>query len=177
MVTNVIIRFIWIGYIPLAGLEYRSRAFTFAMLEMLRRWQWNFFRVETEQVGNTDQYRISKDVPLPYRLEPDESEDEMVRTIDQRSGRERWGWRSAAVTMDRLRKRVVSGAKEEVREVREAYHHGARGPPGTINAGPRGVSEHMPTPTAGCSTGGGLNSVWTTTTGLCVTRLRQETAT
>lgn len=58
-VINVLIRFIWVWYIPAAASHLRVRAFFFALAEMLRRWQWNFFRVETEQVGNTDQYRVS----------------------------------------------------------------------------------------------------------------------
>ena len=54
------------------------------MLEMLRRWQWNFrkphhssystagsywfgsVRMENEHLGNIDQYRVTRDVPLPY---------------------------------------------------------------------------------------------------------------
>ncbi len=67
------------GYLPRAGIDFRLRNFIFAMLEMLRRWQWNFFRVETEQVGNTDQYRISKDVPLPYRFEGSESDNDLAK--------------------------------------------------------------------------------------------------
>jgi hypothetical protein len=73
LVTNLLIRFIWVGYIAKGGLHIRVRAFSkfpllvqqcrsltvtdrlhrllipvFYALEMLRRFQWNFFRVENE---------------------------------------------------------------------------------------------------------------------------------
>jgi hypothetical protein len=42
MVYNVVIRFVWIWYIPHAGGYIRVRSFFFALAEMLRRWIWNF---------------------------------------------------------------------------------------------------------------------------------------
>ena len=36
------IRFVWIIYLPHRGPQFEVRAFIVAMLEMLRRWQWNF---------------------------------------------------------------------------------------------------------------------------------------
>ena len=64
---------------------------------MLRRWQWNFctynpggrsvtdpvfaVRVETEHLGNADAYRVTREIPLPYRrIEPDSEEDDMTAT-------------------------------------------------------------------------------------------------
>ncbi|KAL1412764.1 Xenotropic and polytropic retrovirus receptor 1 [Vanrija albida] len=78
MVTNIIIRFIWVWYIPTPrSLHPRARSFMFATFEMLRRWQWNFFRVETEHLGNADAYRVTREIPLPYRRVDDEgSEDD-----------------------------------------------------------------------------------------------------
>jgi len=61
MVSNVIVRFIWVWYIPKSTKDVPLKSFIFATMEMLRRWQWNFFRVETEQVGNTDQYRVTRE--------------------------------------------------------------------------------------------------------------------
>ncbi|KAF8483140.1 EXS family-domain-containing protein, partial [Gautieria morchelliformis] len=66
IVSNVMIRFIWTMYIPSGGLNNRLRAVIAAGLEMLRRFQWNFYRLENEQIGNTDQYRATREVPLPY---------------------------------------------------------------------------------------------------------------
>ncbi|KAL7409912.1 EXS family-domain-containing protein, partial [Mrakia frigida] len=69
LVSNLLIRCIWVGYIPQGGLNIRVRAFIFYAFEMLRRFQWNFFRVENEQIGNIDAYRITRELPLPYELQ------------------------------------------------------------------------------------------------------------
>jgi hypothetical protein len=82
-ISNLAIRFSWIIYLPHRGLPFDVRSFIVAMLEMLRRWQWNFrkplitqfvresnsvdlVRLENEHLGNIDQYRATRDVPLPY---------------------------------------------------------------------------------------------------------------
>jgi len=46
------------------------------MLEMLRRWQWNFYRLENEHLGNMDQYRVTREVPLPYTVDDTGGEDD-----------------------------------------------------------------------------------------------------
>ena len=56
MVSNVAIRFIWIIYLFGTSKSVPIRAFIAASLEMLRRWQWNFLRLENEHVGNADTY-------------------------------------------------------------------------------------------------------------------------
>lgn len=74
------------------------RSFIAGFLEMLRRLQWNFCklnpvphlppgltsfsldRLENEHLGNMDQYRVTREVPLPYafndRSREDDSDDE-----------------------------------------------------------------------------------------------------
>ncbi|KZT23700.1 EXS-domain-containing protein [Neolentinus lepideus HHB14362 ss-1] len=69
IITNVMIRFIWLLYVPAAGPNFVVRTFIAAMLEMLRRWQWNFYRLENEHLGNMDQYRVTREVPLPYAID------------------------------------------------------------------------------------------------------------
>ncbi|KAF9051368.1 EXS-domain-containing protein [Panaeolus papilionaceus] len=66
MVSNLLIRFIWVIYIPHHDSSAQLRAFLVGLLEVLRRWQWNFFRLENEHIGNMDQYRVTREVPLPY---------------------------------------------------------------------------------------------------------------
>lgn len=44
MVTNFFVRFIWVWYLPNITAHTHMRSWIFAMCEMLRRWQWNFFR-------------------------------------------------------------------------------------------------------------------------------------
>ncbi|KIM89689.1 hypothetical protein PILCRDRAFT_193808 [Piloderma croceum F 1598] len=76
LVSNVLIRFIWVFYIPERGPSITLRTFIGGMLEMLRRWQWNFFRLENEHLGNMDQYRVTREVPLPYRFDETAHEEE-----------------------------------------------------------------------------------------------------
>ncbi|KAJ6595865.1 EXS-domain-containing protein [Mycena vulgaris] len=69
IVTNTLIRFLWILYIPANGPDVMLRSFIVGVLEIVRRWQWNFYRLENEHLGNVDQYRVTREVPLPYSLE------------------------------------------------------------------------------------------------------------
>ena len=41
-----------------------------AFLEMIRRWNWNFFRLENEHLNNCGQFRATKDIPLPFPVRP-----------------------------------------------------------------------------------------------------------
>src|SRR5882762_8894627 len=41
-VSNVVMKFNWLIYIPDRGPSMLVRTFVAALLEMLRRWQWNF---------------------------------------------------------------------------------------------------------------------------------------
>ena len=75
-VTNVLLRFSWVIYLFPGPASNLTKIFIIAFLEMLRRFQWNFFRLETEHLGNADPYRVIKDVPLPYRLAASLSEGE-----------------------------------------------------------------------------------------------------
>ncbi|EKM58004.1 uncharacterized protein PHACADRAFT_58738, partial [Phanerochaete carnosa HHB-10118-sp] len=76
MVTNVLIRFIWVFYIPVRGPSVVLRTFIAGMLEMFRRLQWNFYRLENEHIGNMDQYRVTREVPLPYSVDEIHEDDE-----------------------------------------------------------------------------------------------------
>ena len=66
MATNVFIRFIWVIYLFGGPASLPLRSFLAALLEMLRRWQWNFIRLENEHLGNADSFKIIRDLPLPY---------------------------------------------------------------------------------------------------------------
>lgn len=66
IITNVLVRFIWVIYIPPGRLSFVLRSVIAALLELLRRVQWNFYRLESEHLGNMDQYRVTREVPLPY---------------------------------------------------------------------------------------------------------------
>jgi hypothetical protein len=38
------------------------------VLECVRRFQWNFFRLENEHLNNCGRYRITKEIPLPFEF-------------------------------------------------------------------------------------------------------------
>jgi len=67
MAFNVLVRFVWVFSLPKPGKLPRLRGWINALMEIIRRWIWNFFRVETEHLGNSDSYRACKDVPVPQR--------------------------------------------------------------------------------------------------------------
>ncbi|KAF8800572.1 EXS-domain-containing protein [Phlegmacium glaucopus] len=69
MLSNLVIRFLWIIYIPQRGPNMMVRTFITGIFEMLRRIQWNFYRLENEHVGNMDQYRVTRETPLPYAFD------------------------------------------------------------------------------------------------------------
>ena len=76
------------------------RTFITGMFEMLRRLQWNFCksisflffyialntensneyadRLETEHVGNMDQYRVNREIPLPYAFDYEIREEDAL---------------------------------------------------------------------------------------------------
>lgn len=68
IVSNVILRFGWTIYLIPGPASSLLRIFIVALVEMLRRWQWNFLRLENEHLGNVDMYRVSREVPLPYHV-------------------------------------------------------------------------------------------------------------
>ncbi|WFD07701.1 Xenotropic and polytropic retrovirus receptor 1 [Malassezia vespertilionis] len=58
MITNVMIRFVWVIFLFGGPASIPLRSFIAALLEMLRRWQWNFIRLENEHLGNADSFKI-----------------------------------------------------------------------------------------------------------------------
>lgn len=76
MVTNIVLRFGWVAYLPTGKLGPNTRGGFLAIAEALRRFQWNFFRLENEHLGNADQYRVTREVPLPYSIDPTELSDD-----------------------------------------------------------------------------------------------------
>ncbi|KAI9458648.1 EXS-domain-containing protein [Lactarius psammicola] len=93
IITNIVIRFMWVIYLPTRGPAAPIRSLIVALFEVLRRCQWNVYRLENEHIGNMDQYRVTREVPLPYSFdeigyETDVGdEDDRTRTSTQRSAR------------------------------------------------------------------------------------------
>jgi xenotropic and polytropic retrovirus receptor 1 len=70
---DVILRQQWIFFAVFAEDLQHSSAVSFfvSLIEVLRRGMWSLFRVENEHCNNVDNFRASRDVPLPYKI-PDE---------------------------------------------------------------------------------------------------------
>ncbi|CAM6035388.1 unnamed protein product [Sphagnum compactum] len=69
MVLNLLLRLSWLQSIPhlrIGGVDGYVTDFLFASLEILRRGQWNFYRLENEHLNNVGHYRAIKTVPLPF---------------------------------------------------------------------------------------------------------------
>jgi len=64
--SNAALRLAWVIFVPSRGPTMFIRTFIIGACEMLRRVQWNFYRLENEHIGNMDQYRVTREVPLPY---------------------------------------------------------------------------------------------------------------
>ncbi|KAJ3552867.1 hypothetical protein NM688_g3924 [Phlebia brevispora] len=113
IVTNVLIRFIWVFYIPEHGPSIMLRTWIAAMLEMLRRVQWNFIRLENEHVGNMDQYRVTREVPLPYSFD-DAGHDSDGDEDDERKSISSWKKRKAKQPMRSVQNEGESTARDEL---------------------------------------------------------------
>jgi xenotropic and polytropic retrovirus receptor 1 len=72
MIIDPILRFAWIFYAIFTYDAQHSTIVSFmvAFAEVTRRGMWTLFRVENEHCANVAQYKASRDVPLPYRIEP-----------------------------------------------------------------------------------------------------------
>ncbi|KAJ2893851.1 signal transduction protein [Zalerion maritima] len=72
IIIDPILRFSWIFYAIFTHNVQHSALVSFmvAFAEATRRGMWALFRVENEHSSNVKQYKASRDVPLPYRIEP-----------------------------------------------------------------------------------------------------------
>lgn len=85
MVSDVLARFVWIvGVFNILPSAFPSVLFPpmLATIEALRRFQWNFFRVEYEHVNNCNVFRAVADVPLPFAA-TDLFYQDMVETLQR----------------------------------------------------------------------------------------------
>lgn len=72
MILDPILRFNWIFYAIFSDDLQHSALLSFVvgLSEVFRRGMWTLFRVENEHCTNVGRFRASRDVPLPYELEP-----------------------------------------------------------------------------------------------------------
>lgn len=74
MVLNVVLRLAWLQTvldINFTFLHRETLITVVASLEIIRRGVWNFFRLENEQLNNSEKYRAFKSVPLPFYYDDD----------------------------------------------------------------------------------------------------------
>ncbi|KLO19397.1 EXS-domain-containing protein, partial [Schizopora paradoxa] len=96
IISNIILRFSWVIYIPGGNFNFNLRSFVAGFLEMFRRWQWNFYRLEAEQLGNIDMYAAVRDVRLPYDAAVADDDDDDDYELHSRDS---WGSKSRRAQM------------------------------------------------------------------------------
>ncbi|KAK2994359.1 hypothetical protein RJ640_017871 [Escallonia rubra] len=69
MGLNLILRLAWLQTVlhyNFGSIDYRVTGLFLAALEVIRRGQWNFYRLENEHLNNAGKFRAVKTVPLPF---------------------------------------------------------------------------------------------------------------
>ncbi|OAY47383.1 phosphate transporter PHO1 homolog 1 [Manihot esculenta] len=69
MGLNLILRLAWLQTVlhsNFGHVDYRVTGLFLAALEVIRRGQWNFYRLENEHLNNAGKFRAVKTVPLPF---------------------------------------------------------------------------------------------------------------
>ncbi|XP_042049293.1 phosphate transporter PHO1 homolog 1-like [Salvia splendens] len=69
MGLNLILRLAWLQSVfhyNFGRVDYRVTMLFLAALEVVRRGQWNFYRLENEHLNNAGKFRAVKTVPLPF---------------------------------------------------------------------------------------------------------------
>ncbi|KAF9137892.1 hypothetical protein BGX30_009797, partial [Mortierella sp. GBA39] len=69
-------RFSWILRFVAVNVNVMVLSFILALVEVLRRWMWNFFRLENEHLNNCGHFRAIKDIPLPFHIRVAEDSDD-----------------------------------------------------------------------------------------------------
>ena len=90
---NVILRYIWIVNVFLQFRSYSAEytdliGFIFGLIEIFRRFIWNFFRLENEHLNNCGQFRAVRNisiVPISETFDPGTIEDMMDREVGIRN--------------------------------------------------------------------------------------------
>ncbi|KAL2519168.1 Phosphate transporter PHO11 [Abeliophyllum distichum] len=69
MGLNLVLRLAWLQTVfhyNFGSVDYRVTGLFLAALEVVRRGQWNFYRLENEHLNNAGKFRAVKTVPLPF---------------------------------------------------------------------------------------------------------------
>ncbi|KAK6157729.1 hypothetical protein DH2020_011977 [Rehmannia glutinosa] len=77
MGLNLVLRLAWLQTVfhyNFGKVDYRVTMLFLAALEVVRRGQWNFYRLENEHLNNAGKFRAVKTVPLPFHEVMDEQD-------------------------------------------------------------------------------------------------------
>ncbi|XAR55870.1 hypothetical protein NMG60_11036101 [Bertholletia excelsa] len=75
MGLNLVLRLAWLQTVlhsSFGSVDYRVTGLFLAALEVVRRGQWNFYRLENEHLNNAGNFRAVETVPLPFHEVDDE---------------------------------------------------------------------------------------------------------
>ncbi|KAG5953861.1 hypothetical protein E4U53_001309 [Claviceps sorghi] len=131
MIVDPMLRFVWIFYAIFTHDTQHSTIVSFmvSFVEVLRRAMWALFRVENEHCANVAQYKASRDIPLPYLIEPlldHASSDTSPALTDQEENRRHeatpaGGSTAIASTLGSLRRRTDTSARSLSKMLAEAH--------------------------------------------------------
>ncbi|KAI3649667.1 hypothetical protein MP228_005299 [Amoeboaphelidium protococcarum] len=90
IVSNFFLRISWVWQVSVGlwgqSIDIRALLYALALMEILRRFQWNFFRMENEHLNNCGQFRAIKEIPLPFEIREDNGSDVDVEMVQMDSG-------------------------------------------------------------------------------------------
>lgn len=113
--VDIIGRSIWLIYLLPGSASLTLRSFLAALVEMIRRVCWNNLRVENEQIGNTDSFKIMRDLPLPYRQKLIDQAEADVRANDSDGVHKTGIFSSVKLASLRKKSRATTAAAAEHR--------------------------------------------------------------
>jgi len=115
-VSNLVMRILWIFTITpttIVGVQdVYARTFLLgglSLIEIFRRIQWNFFRLENEHLNNCGEFRVSRQVPVSLDTFPKEQMEAVIEKIVAGSGPAATGDTKSPGTRDGSR--VRSGSR------------------------------------------------------------------
>ncbi|KAL1923529.1 uncharacterized protein VTP21DRAFT_8509 [Calcarisporiella thermophila] len=83
ILANILLRWSWLlGEWGFPWIDIQIFAFLVALGEVLRRFIWNFYRLENEHTNNCGQFRAIKEIPLPFKIStvPSSAEENALST-------------------------------------------------------------------------------------------------
>jgi hypothetical protein len=111
IILNLIFRYIWIINIFIhfnsLSAEYSDIiGFTFGLIEIFRRFIWNYFRLENEHLNNCGQFRAIRDISI--RATPSTNDNHRLEQIIRQKTEDRITERERTTTIDEIPMRPIN---------------------------------------------------------------------